>query len=279
MNKRRLPILLLVLCALLPAFGLALAGAGPGPAVAQEPVWKTVVFRQGLNGYQGAIDTFIDEFKPTTNHEGNDYVLIRQEDTSATLLRFDVSSIPEGSTVLSATLSLQIRSRNREGLPLNVELYDVLRPWTPGEVTWQQASAGVPWAQAGCNDVYVDRMGVPVAEAILDRDEGAVPFDVTASVQSWVSNPEENHGLVLKSFDVRWPVQYLFWSSEFQIAHHYRPQLEIIYSEPLPTPTPTRSPTATATSTPTATATPTETPIVQSWGVWLPIVRRDALPR
>jgi len=87
-------------------------------------------------------------------------------------------------------------------------------------------------------------------------------LDVTSIVNNWVSNPNSNKGLVLKSFD-QIGVQYNFASSEFWNATLH-PKLTVKYGggSSAPTATPTKTPASTAVP-PTATPTrqPTNTPV------------------
>jgi len=256
------PTVLLVLSPLL----FLLPSSVAWQSLGQSPQYSTRVFQQGLQGYQGAEDTFIEQYFQMRNHCTDDYVAVRQEDAAATLLRFDVSSLPRTAVVVSATLSLYVRSRSRP-LPLDVALYPVVRDWEACQATWYEANADNSWTQAGCNDPYEDRSGTAVATGALDNQRCWFSYDVTEAVQHWVMVPEDNRGLIFKSFDTRWPVEYRFHSAEQMSAVELRPKLEVTYY--VPTPTPTNTATATPTMTPTRTAIPTVTsgycllPIVQ----------------
>jgi hypothetical protein len=66
---------------------------------------RTVTFRQGEAGYLGCADTRISEERPTTNL-GDGELIIGMKGRVATLIRFDVSSIPSNAIVQEATLGL-----------------------------------------------------------------------------------------------------------------------------------------------------------------------------
>lgn len=78
------------------------------------------------------------------------------------LIQFDLSSIPAGSVVNSATLTLNADTRfrgNAAGQP--VEVYRVTRPWDEAGATWIHAAANDPWATQGGD--YAGTAGAPNA--------------------------------------------------------------------------------------------------------------------
>lgn len=102
---------------------------------------QTYTFRQGAGGYAGTVDTQIrgaspdrdDSLVPVLNPDGADggganHVLIRFED----LFGSKPGQIPAGSTILAASLTLQLTNA---GDPQ--ELYRMLSPWAE-TVTWNQ---------------------------------------------------------------------------------------------------------------------------------------------
>ncbi len=124
----------------------------------------------------------------------------------------------------------------------------------------------------------------------LDSTDTWYVVELTDAVQGWVSNPEENFGVVLESVGVGH--DFRFWSSDYERTIVHRPRLCVDFVEPTPTatpeptlppatPTPTETgiPTATATSTATLeatpTSTPTETPTIRPQRfLFLPVIMR-----
>src|SRR6185503_7172177 len=82
------------------------------------PTSLTATFRQGVLGYTGAVDTYIDAGNPTTSNATN--VLLTTDgvppanEERQTLIRFDnifgngAGQIPVGSTINSATLTFNV---------------------------------------------------------------------------------------------------------------------------------------------------------------------------
>ncbi|MGQ9567272.1 MAG: DNRLRE domain-containing protein [Anaerolineae bacterium] len=188
----------------------------------------TVTFRQGVDGYTGAQDTYISSYAPNTNYHLDHPVQIRTPDLIASLFRFDVSSIPRDAHVIRAILSLYPVSRSNSG-PLHAWIYPVLRPWAVDQATWTRPLAGQTWAAAGCNEPGVDRAGDPLDRRYVEFLNVWYEWDVTEAVRQWVRDPAANYGLVLKAYgDVK--VMYAFASGEDSVS--IRPKLTVTYGIP-----------------------------------------------
>jgi len=208
--------------------------------------------QQGLRGYQGATDTYIHAWEPTQNYGAQANLVIKNDSVYCGLLRFDLGSIPPGSTVNEATLALYPYNRDKLG-SFNLEVYRALRQWNELEANWYRATSDDLWGMAGANDTATDRQASPVAVQTVSALNTLYEFDVTSLVRSWVTSPQTNFGMVLRGRgDVS--LVYHFASSQHATIS-YRPLLMIEYTAPVEPSTPT----ATAT-VPTATATPTGTP-------------------
>lgn len=228
----------------------------PTPSPTATPVPTITCFRQGEEGYAGAADASISAYSPAANLGHDAYLRLKSDGVYASLLRFDLSSIPADHQVVSATLRLYAVSRDKT-YPFYASPYQVLRPWVEEEVTWERARAGDPWASPGCNAPGVDRSAATYEVQSLEAERVWVHFNVTAPAGTWVQHPEQNHGLILLGAG---PVAttFTFYSSDFSQVG-YRPQLCIAHLPAAPTPTPTETFTPTPTEPPTATPTPTET--------------------
>ncbi|MBC7223052.1 MAG: DNRLRE domain-containing protein, partial [Anaerolineae bacterium] len=204
----------------------------------------------------GAVqDAYISLWYPTSNFGGNSLVGIRPVDVSAALFQFDLSALPAGAEVESATLELWVQ-RQSNIHSLTAEVYRVLRPWEEGEVTWYRAAGGTAWQTAGCNGAS-DREQVAADSQVLDGSGRWYTFDVTSIVARWAQGAP-NHGLVVKASG-KVSVQYDFASREWPDGA-YRPRLVVRYAGGGGAPTPTPTATATWTPTPTPTRTPTPGP-------------------
>jgi hypothetical protein len=248
--------------------GQARMSLGPGshrvtlyPGQAPLPM-ATLTLQEGVNGYSGTRDTFLDFWNTTTGYGGAAQVRLRTPNVRNGLIRFDLASVPPqalSNGVRGAALSLYTGSRsNNNSAPFMA--YQVNRPWVENQSTWLQAAAGQPWSQAGANGVPGDRSATALDSRRLEAVNVRWGLDVTDAVASWLANPASNQGLLLRATNLD-EVEYTVSSRE-NSALDQRPRLLIVYplATPTPTPSPTPTLTPTPTATPTATATPTRTP-------------------
>jgi hypothetical protein len=209
----------------------------------QQPLpMATLTLQEGINGYSGTRDTFVDGWNPTTGYGGAAQVRLRSPNVRNGLVRFDLGSVPPqalGNGVRGAALSFHTSSRSNNNSSEMVA-YPLSRTWIEGQATWQQAAAGQPWSQPGANGVPGDRSGAALDSRLLDSINVRWGLDVTDAVLGWLANPAGNYGLLLRGADP--DVEYAISSRE-NSAVEQRPRLLIVY--PLATPTATPSPTPT----------------------------------
>ncbi len=131
------------------------------------------------------------------------------------LLRFDLSSIPAGSTVTSATVQLTVTRVPANG-PVNssFDLLRLLAGWnegtkggnngstaSTGEATWNDRMRGTAsWTTPGAKN---DAAGTASASAAVTSADNAKyswsGSGLVADVQLWVDNPSQNFGWLLTS--------------------------------------------------------------------------------
>jgi dienelactone hydrolase len=240
------------------------------PGQAPLPV-ATLTLQEGVAGYSGTRDAYLDGWTPSGGFGGAPQVRLRAPNVRNGLFRFDLSSVPPqalANGVRGAALSLYTGSRSNNN-PSEINAYPVNRTWIEGQTTWQQAVAGQSWSQPGANGVPGDRSGTPLDSRLFDAVTVRRGFDVTSAVVGWLANPASNLGLLLRGDDP--DVEYAVSSRENSVVDQ-RPRLLIVYplatatftptptATPSPTPTTTPTPTRTPTATPTRTATPTASP-------------------
>jgi len=240
------------------------------------PGTQTITLQNGLNGYAGTLDTWIDEWRPAQNfNSGGDanFIRIYTDGHQNTLVYFGLDSIPAGATIQGAELQLKIGSRTNSN-PLTVDVYQLLQSWDVDDATWLQAGIGTPWQVAGAAGSG-DRSAVSSGVLLLDADSGAwASTDIATLVQYWVDHPGENFGCLLEG-GAGGGVQYALRSSDHP-EQSDRPKLVVQYWPATPTPTPTETATVTHTPTPTMTPSPTNTPTSTStptpMGAFLPLL-------
>jgi hypothetical protein len=122
---------------------------------------------------------------------------VRQGDAIASLLRFDLTALPAGSTIQQAQLLVYVLDRTNAS-DLQVSLYQVLRYWDAYQANWVEAVSGMPWEVAGCNGLGVDRAAQAVSSATLKGAGQWLTLDVTELVAYWAAHPDQNFGMALK---------------------------------------------------------------------------------
>jgi hypothetical protein len=219
---------------------------------------RTVVFRQGKDGYRGCADTQIDEHGLDKNF-GDWELALGENGTISVLIRFDVSDIPPNAFVEQATLGLFAHNYGHGTGPINAAAYAVIRPWEEMEATWFKATETDYWGLPGCNHTTSDRSPTPLDAQSLGQHGEWYTWDVTLAAQDWVQEPDSNQGVLIKQTNIEADGEYDIWHSE-HYAPALRPYLSISYT--LVPPTPTESPTPPGPPTPTLSPTPPPLPCV-----------------
>jgi hypothetical protein len=129
---------------------------------------------------------------------------------------FDVSSIPAGSTINSATLTTHMANQTantRTWVDVNLSRLQSGNNWvevvvggsgphTDGSVTWNNRishpTTPTPWAAAGALGAADIDLGTTQTFDVVGIDGSAtsVARDITAWVQAWVNNPASNAGML-----------------------------------------------------------------------------------
>ena len=193
------------------------------------------------------------------------------------LIAFDVAgSIPEGSTIASATLRMHV-SRTTSGSQ-KVELRKMLADWGQGaSVAAGNQGAGAPaatgdatwvhrlfdseqWQTPG-GDFSAGASGATSVGGIGDYVWESTD-EMKADVQTWLDEPTTNFGWILLGNESSVRTAKRFGSSE-SASKTDRPTLviEFVPASPTPPPTPSPTPTPTPIPTPTATPVPAATPV------------------
>jgi len=214
----------------------------PPPCVGTPEPGAIVTILQEGAGYSGAEDTYLSFDDRETTYDTEWFMRIGYRQHFSGLIKYDVSTIPEGSRIICAALSLY--AERWSGGALRVGAYCVQRENSIEDTTWTWATSDMPWQIGGCNGPD-DRLLAPES-AVLSRGINRWRhFDLTRVVDGWVNGN-----------DTVWFTA----SDDGTIAN--RPRLIVLFVPPEwwePTPTLTATQTATPTQTATITPTPTNT--------------------
>jgi hypothetical protein len=154
---------------------------------------------------------------------------------NATLMKFDVASIPAGSTISSATLNLYlIESDATADATYAVTVHKVVnKNADPGAATGYTYDGVNAWTSNNCcfNNVPLAQadISVPVSTNSVNKTPGFKQWDVTSIVQEWFSNPSTNFGLLVNS-DPSKPADHWRFFSSTEGAVDQRPYLTVVYT-------------------------------------------------
>ncbi len=151
-------------------------------------------------------DTYLDEGNDEYNY-GNFTSLMVDEGggdlgNGRVLLQFDLSTIPAGATITSATLQLNATS-NSASFPINV--YEVTEDWQEGT----GGTGAADWDHRYSPEISTSEWSTPggtvddsVIIASLDTGDTGLHFwDITSLAQDWFTGAAANNGLMLASPD------------------------------------------------------------------------------
>ena len=145
------------------------------------------------------MDTYLSQSAPTSIYASATTLRIDGDDPPGMgrdlepLLKWDISSIPSGRVVQSASITLQISNASSE----TYDLYALLRPWTTS-ATWNRATSTVSWQVAGAAGPQ-DRGAIVLGTISAPKNTSvtiALNSAGIAVVQGWVNNPSSNYGLI-----------------------------------------------------------------------------------
>ena len=200
----------------------------PTSTATPRPVQRVAVtFQNGLWDYAGCTDTRISGDVPDFQFGSSD-LKVGGRQKQASLIQFDLSSIPPGAIVESAWLSLFGYGREGRG-SFDVEIHNVKRSWNEDEATWRIASSGRPWTQVGCEGFPSDRDGMSSGYAIVSS-VGWYTWDVREDVQRMIAVAESNAGWLLRQSTKYFGVLSMC-QSEHRVAT-LRPRLSVAYHLP-----------------------------------------------
>lgn len=155
---------------------------------------------------------------------------------NAILIKFDLSSLPQGAVIQDATLNLtlvesdataeptyaiaahKIEDRNPIIASATGYTYDGVTGWTANTC----CSNNVPMAQANISPAYTT--------LAVDKALGVKSWTLTTMVQEWVTSPSTNLGVLLNSDTSKLADRYRYFASMEHTDPAFRPSLRVTYT-------------------------------------------------
>lgn len=245
---------------------LLVLGSIVGLAALPAAAATTVTLQNGLNGYVGTTDTWLDESSARDNYGGAPDLRVRWYDgrNDCSLVRFDLTGVfPPGAAVLYASLSLYYVTANS----FQVDNAITIRPFrlVPG-ASWDEniyngqygvgasyryrdAAEAYEWT-GGAEGAWYDKTDDGNGSAKIKRSDGTPPdavppsswvtFDVTPTVIQWQGGAANNGFLVVATgFQGGGTTCYGVFTSRNESLSSYRPKLTITFEPPVPVSSPT----------------------------------------
>jgi hypothetical protein len=183
-------------------------------------------------------DTFININSTTyeSDPELHTYTWPDNKIANAILMKFDLSSIPVGATIQSATLNLYLtgfdstgdntytvtvhKNINKDPAVNNATgyTYDGVNGWTANICCYNN----IPLAQADISAAY-DTQGI-------NKTASYKSWNVTTLIQEWINNPSTNFGLLLNSDPSKLRDRWRYFASMNESNASKHPYLTVTYT-------------------------------------------------
>ncbi len=151
-------------------------------------------------------DAYIDSVFPTINYGTgiNDEVVINPSSSQPKggLFKWDLSSVPEGSIVSSASLTFNVTQASA----YEFNLYALKRYWGESTVTWNKYDGTQNWGTPGAAHVEFDRSNInlwdttPSAFGSTGLATISMNSDGVSVLQSWINDAQLNFGFTIQNY-------------------------------------------------------------------------------
>ncbi len=205
------------------AFGVILLGPSGAESAIEVPVrLHNIVSSRETITLAPPDDTRLFSGAPTTNYGQDAFLHVGANDTSRSVLHFDLGGINPTYGIESAKLQLYVDAFGGGGSPANLAAYELTTGFAENSATWN-----TPWVKKG-GDFAPPALTAPISMSSVGK---WVEFDVTPWVQGWFEDASTNHGVLLQLVNQTSFTYYRFASGENWDAGH-RPILSVTVTKP-----------------------------------------------
>lgn len=132
--------------------------------------------------------TRMEDTSPTTNFSSQNSIHAGEYNAGAiidrSLIQFDLSSIPAGAIISSATLKLYKTTDDSSNNTRTLRIYRLLRSWVEAQATWNKADSGTNWGTAGCANTTTDREATDIGSVSMPDPPVAGYKSITLTVSA-----------------------------------------------------------------------------------------------
>lgn len=188
--------------------------------IPDQPMEMTL--KQGIDGYQGCTDTYLDSSAPSTNYGNTSYKHVNSDPGVNMAVRFELPEALANRQIDTAVLTLYCWTVS--GTPAEgdeFQLYELTESWDENTADWEHRDEATEWL------VHGGTYALPAVAATPIQSSSFYPaFNITDMVRKWVDQPGDNNGLILVN-----PSSAATGIKASEYNEYGRPSLVISYSQ------------------------------------------------
>jgi hypothetical protein len=175
-------------------------------------------------------DTWVQSDDPNSNHAAEVFMQVSTDPARAHrgLVKFDLSSIPPGSTINAAYLSLYVPGYDGAPASRTYVANRITRDWIEAQATWNVYETGSNWAAPGGDYTSDGAASTPGASS------GRVTWTVTDIVKAWIQGGQPNYGFLIKDAAEGTGDTWIWFSTREATENEQWPVLEVDWTPPNP---------------------------------------------
>ena len=215
--KKQIPISILILAVLLLA--LATLPVASATTTTIQP---------------SSADSYIVQDHPTDTHGGDTYIEVETylNANERGIIKFDLTDVPSGAQITSATLYLYLYYASSPHLSRTYGAHRVTSDWIESEVSWNNNKSGTSWSSSGGDYISSATSTNTFSLGWPTSNPRFISWDVTDDVSAFVGGTATNYGWIVKDKTENAAQQYKrFYSKEYSDTTK-RPKLEVTYYTP-----------------------------------------------
>ena len=194
-----------------------------------------LVLKQGVSGYAGCADAYLDSARPTLNYGGDLYNYVQDSPKINFAIAFDLPAEVMGMTILEARIGFYCWTVSAWQEGQYLDLYRLTEPWVEGTGDGSYQSGCASWLVRGSDGGGEIAWTVPggtydpqiLGRSLIPNSAYYPEFDITALVQEWANGGDDALGVLLKNDSAT-----ITGIKASEYSEYGRPYLEISYTYP-----------------------------------------------